>query len=244
MKKLYYLLLCILCSCSTDGTSTDNAQGNDGTGGSLARFALVGDFLYTVDDQSLRIFNIKNSQKPELVGEKFIGFDIETLYGLGENLFVGSRLGMYIYDISDPVFPLQLAEVQHVRSCDPVVSDGEFAYVTLHSGTSCAGNINQLEIYNVENAYAPVLLNTIAMDRPIGLGLYQNQLLVTDKGVVRIFNIDNPKEPDLIAGIPVDGFDVIIKNNDLFVIGETGLYQYKLNAEAVGEYEELSTYLF
>lgn len=246
MKKLLLILLIgILFSCSTEnpGSPDGDAKG-DGIGGSLARFTLAGDHLYTVDDQSLRIFDISNRDRPEFVNEKYIGFDIETLYSLGENLFVGSRLGMYIYDISDPEFPLQLAEVEHVRSCDPVVSDGSFAYVTLHTSSNCEGNVNQLEVYNVENPMAPELLNIINMDRPIGLGLYGENLLVTDEGVVRIFDVTNPAMPDLLGGIPVDGFDVIIKEDHLFVIGAEALYQYTLNPENVEDYENLSTFTF
>lgn len=245
MKRIFYLLVfSLLLSCSSESVSGDQSTGGDGFGGSLARFALVGNFLYTVDDQSLRIFDITDTQKPELVGEKFIGFDIETLYGLGEQLFVGSRLGMFIYDISDPVFPLKLAEVQHVRSCDPVVSDGKYAYVTLHTNASCEGNVNQLEIYNVENPLSPNLLQIVQMDRPIGLGLFEEYLVVTDKDVVRVFNVDDPRLPDLVSGIPVDGFDVIIRNNHLFVIGQSALYQYYLNSENSFAYEELSTFTF
>lgn len=246
MKKLLILLvLGFLVSCSTENAGGPNGDAKgDGVGGSLARFTLAGDFLYTVDEQSLRIFDISNRDKPQFVNEKHIGFDIETLYSLGENLFVGSRLGMYIYDISDPEFPLQLAKVEHVRSCDPVVSDGNFAYVTLHTSTACEGNVNQLEIYNVENPMAPVLLNTITMDRPIGLGLFGENLLVTDEGVVRIFDVQDPSLPDLLGGIPVDGFDVIIKQDHLFVIGSEALYQYALSEDSVTEYEELSTFVF
>ncbi|MDR5590847.1 hypothetical protein [Christiangramia sp. SM2212] len=246
MKKLAVLLFFgFLMSCSTDNATGPNGDAKgDGTGGSLARFTLAGDYLYTVDDQSLRIFDISNRDKPEFVNEKYIGFDIETLYSLGENLFVGSRLGMFIYDISDPEFPLQLSEVQHVRSCDPVVSDGSYAYVTLHTNVTCEGIVNQLEIYDVENPMDPTLLNTIQMDRPIGLGLYGDNLLVTDEGVVRIFDVTIPAVPDLIGGIPVDGFDLIIKQDHLYVIGPEALYQYRLNSENVEDFENLSKFTF
>ncbi len=233
MKKVILLCLSVLLiGCNAEG---DNATSEsvDGTGGSLARFSLVGDYLYTVDDQSLRIFDIYNPELPIFSGEKFIGFDIETLYSLDEYLFVGSRLGMFIFDISDPKFPLELSKVEHVRSCDPVVSSGDYTYVTLHTNVSCAGNVNQLEIYNTQDLLRPELLTTITLDRPIGLGLYGNYLLVTDKNVVRIFDVTNPSQPDLVGGIEEDAFDLIIRNNDLFIIGEQSLSQYQLNPEDI-----------
>ena len=241
MKKLLiFCLAVVLAGCSADTDSGSPASG-DGTGGSLARFALVGDYLYTVDDQSLRIFDITNPHLPKFSGEKFIGFDIETLYSLDEYLFVGSRLGMFIFDVSDPKFPLQLSEVQHVRSCDPVVSSGDYTYVTLHTNATCVGNVNQLEVYKTTDLLRPELLVTITLDRPIGLGLYENYLLVTDKNVVRIFDVTDPSNPDLVGGIEEDAFDLIILEDDLFLIGEQSLSQYKLNPDDIEDITFRST---
>lgn len=233
MKRiLIYFFVVTIAGCSAD-TESLNPSSGDGAGGSLARFALVGDYLYTVDDQSLRIFDITDPNLPKFTGEKYIGFDIETLYSFEEYLFVGSRLGMFIFDISDPKFPLQLSEVQHVRSCDPVVSSGDYTYVTLHTNASCAGNVNQLEIYNTVDPLRPELLVTVTLDRPIGLGLYENYLLVTDKNVVRIFDVTDPANPELVGGIEEDAFDLIILDNDLFLIGEQALSQYQLNPDDI-----------
>lgn len=244
MKKLLLLFLAlILAGCTADTDALSPASG-DGAGGSLARFALVGDYLYTVDDQSLRIFDITNPNLPQFVGDKFIGFDIETLYSFDQYLFVGSRLGMYIFDISEPKFPLQLSAVQHLRSCDPVVSSGAYTYVTLHTNASCEGNVNQLEIYKTTDPLRPELLVTVTLDRPIGLGLYENYLLVTDKNVVRIFDVTDPANPDQIGGIEEDAFDLIIHGNNLFVIGEQALSQYRLNPEDIEDIEFISTLKF
>jgi len=244
MKKItYFFLAIIMVACSsdsTDGGSSPNEVSVDGQGGSLARFTLSGDYLYTVYEQSLNIFDISNTREPIYKGDVHIGFEIETLFSLADRLYVGSTLGMYIYDISSKEKPLLLSEVQHLRSCDPVVSSGDYTYVTLHTNANCVGELNQLEIYNTENELQPKLLTTIEMNRPIGLGLYQNYLLVADEGVVRILDVSEPQFPDLIGGIPVDGFDVIIRNNHLFVIGETSIWQYQLNPEDILAYIELS----
>ncbi len=241
MRKLFIIFVAVVfTACSSDTDSASPASG-DGTGGSLARFALVGDYLYTVDDQSLRIFDIVDPNLPKFVGDKYIGFDIETLYSLDEYLFVGSRLGMFIFDISDPKFPLQLSAVQHVRSCDPVVSSGDYTYVTLHTNASCEGTVNQLEVYDTKDLLRPELLVTVTLDRPIGLGLYQNYLLVTDKNVVRIFDVTDPANPDLVGGIEEDAFDLIIMENDLFLIGDQSLSQYKLNPADIADVTFKST---
>lgn len=244
MRKLVaFCIFLILAGCSADSDSSASGTG-DGIGGSLARFSLVGDYLYTVDDESLRIFDISNPDLPTFVGNKYIGFDIETLFSLDEYLFVGSRLGMFIFDISDPKFPLQLSAVQHMRSCDPVVSSGDYTYVTLHTNATCEGNINQLEIYDTRDLLRPELLVTVTLDRPIGLALYGNYLLVTDENVVRIFDVTDPASPDLVGGIEEDAFDLIVRNNDLFIIGEHALSQYELDPEDIENITFKSTLTF
>ncbi|GHA43243.1 hypothetical protein GCM10007103_25650 [Salinimicrobium marinum] len=241
MRKLFIIFIAVVFTACSGDTDSASPSSGDGTGGSLARFALVGDYLYTVDDQSLRIFDIVDPDLPKFVGDKYIGFDIETLYSLDEYLFVGSRLGMFIFNISDPKFPLQLSAVEHVRSCDPVVSSGDYTYVTLHTNASCAGTVNQLEIYDTKDLLRPELLVTVMLDRPIGLGLYENYLLVTDKKVVRIFDVTDPANPDLVGGIEEDAFDLIIMENDLFLIGDQSLSQYTLNPSDIADVTFKST---
>jgi hypothetical protein len=241
MRKLLIIFVAVVFAACSGDTDSASPSSGDGTGGSLARFALVGDYLYTVDDQSLRIFDIVNPDLPKFVGDKYIGFDIETLYALDEYLFVGSRLGMFIFDISDPKFPLQLSAVEHVTSCDPVVSSGDYTYVTLHTNAACEGTVNQLEIYDTRDLLRPELLVTVRLDRPIGLGLYENYLLVTDKQVVRIFDVSDPANPDLVGGIEEDAFDLIILENELFLIGEQSLSQYKLNPSDIADVTFKST---
>lgn len=229
-KCLFVCLVMMISACSSDSSdsASPNDVGGDGMGGSLARFALAGNYFYTVGEESLSIFDVTNPSQPIFKGNTYIGFDIETLYGLDDKLYVGSRLGMFIYDISAPENPLQLAEVSHLRSCDPVVSSGDFTYVTLHTNASCIGDINQLEVYNTENPLYPQLLTTVQMNRPIGLGLYGNYLLVADLNVVRILDVSEPQTPNFVSSIPVSGFDLIIRGNELFVIGEERLAQYEL----------------
>lgn len=68
------------------------------------------------------------------------------------------------------------------------------------------------------------------MNQPIGLGLYGNYLQVADLNVVRILDVSEPQYPNFVSSIPVAGFDLIIRENELFVIGEEQLTQYELGA--------------
>jgi hypothetical protein len=228
MKHLKVLLLVfILMGCSNDGdNSTPNSS--DGTGGSLAIFALKENYLYTVDNAKLNIFSLVNTSQPSKVNEINIGFNIETLFSYGTYLFIGSRNGMFIYSLENPENPVKLSSAQHFTACDPVISNGTHSFVTLHSNTRCGNNINVLQIYNTANPSNPILVHQRNLIHPKGLGLYHNYLMVCDDDL-KIFDIQNPNEPILVKAINKDCFDVIIKGDDLYAIGENGLYRYLLN---------------
>lgn len=245
MKAITYLLVFsfLFSSCSNDSSNDSAGFSNNGSGqgGSLARFVVVDNYLYTVGDQLLNVFDVSETDTPVYITQTFIGFEIETLFAKGDFLYIGSRLGMYIYDISNRQSPQRLSEVSHLRSCDPVVSSGDHSYVTLHTNATCIGQVNQLEVYDTTNPRNPILLHVRNMARPIGLGLYNNYLFVTDQGQVAILDVTTPATPILVNSIPVDGFDVIIRNNQLIVVGERELKQYQLNPQDIMDIQELST---
>ncbi|MEM9987362.1 MAG: hypothetical protein AAF804_19895, partial [Bacteroidota bacterium] len=119
----------------------------NGIGGSMARFTLVGSHLYVVTNTDLQAYMLATLENPQQVSSQQIGWgDIETIFPMKGNLFIGSMNGMYIYSLSDPNEPNYVSEFQHVRSCDPVVVEGDFAYVTLRGGTPCGGFSNQLDV--------------------------------------------------------------------------------------------------
>ncbi len=231
--KYFNLLLIILffTNCSQDNSASPEIN-SDGTGGSLAIFALKGNYLYSVDNEKLNVFSLVNSAQPSKVNEINVGFNIETLFSNGEYLFIGSRNGMFIYSVENPENPIQLSVAQHFTACDPVVANATHSFVTLHSNTLCGNNINVLEVYNTEDKSNPILIHRRNLTYPKGLGLYNNYLIVCDDDI-KIFDIQNPAEPVLVKSINKKCFDVIIKGNDLFAIGENGLFRYLLDNNTI-----------
>lgn len=243
LTLLLFILCCISCSQDSSNNGSFSSEGG-GLGGSLARFTIVDDYLYTVGDQQLSIFNIQDPNTPVYMGQRFIGFEIETIFAYGDLLYMGSRLGMYIYDVSNRTEPFQLSEVRHLRSCDPVVSDGNYSYVTLHTNQGCEGDLNQLDVYDTTDPTNPIWLHTRQMARPIGLGLYGNYLFVTDQGQIAILDVTDPANPALVNSINTDAFDVIIRDNMLISVGSTALKQYQLDPSDIQNIQELSTIAF
>lgn len=69
-----------LSSCSMDSSSASVAPGNNGIGGSMARFAVVGDHLYTVNNTSLQLYDISLPADPVKDSEVKLGVGIETIF--------------------------------------------------------------------------------------------------------------------------------------------------------------------
>ena len=102
----------------------------------MARFSIVNNYLYTVNNSQLTSFNITTANNPVKTATQTVGWNIETIYPFSNKLFIGSMTGMFIYDISNPATPVAQGQFTHVRSCDPVIADGNYAYVTLRGGTA------------------------------------------------------------------------------------------------------------
>lgn len=213
--------------------SADSFSGKESTtgqGGSLARFAIVGKYLYVVDHSSLLYYSLSDPEKPVYIGRDDMGFGIETIYSDGPYLYIGSENGMYTYSISDPSNPQFLSQYQHITSCDPVVVQDDYAYVTLRTSTNCRWltGANRMDVINIQNRSQPYLITSIDMISPIGLGIRGNHLFVceAENGVV-YFDASNPANPKRKKSYPnISGFDVIMLPNHLIVTALDGLHQY------------------
>lgn len=215
----------VLNANSTGGVKTSSQPG---IGGSLARFTISSGILYVVDQSNLRMFGTGSGFAS--LGTAYIGRNIETIFPYNNHLFIGSTNGTFIYDISAPTSPVYISTYIHGTACDPVVVDGDYAYITLRSGTPCNTSLNQLEVVNIQDLYNPQLSHTVQMTNPHGLGKDNDVLFVCDGADgLKVFDAANP---DAIPTIPsvtfsnIQATDVIPFNNRLLMIGNDGLYQY------------------
>ena len=215
---------------SERGPAMDAAKGGyiPGMAGSMARFVVVNKYLYAVNQSSLLAFDINDESNPVRKKENYIGWQIETIYPFRENLFIGSATGMFIFNIDQPEAPEQKGSFDHFTACDPVVSDGNYAYVTLRSGTTCQGFTNQLDIIDVSDVMQPKHIRTYAMTNPHGLGKDGDLLFICDGAAgVKVYNSTNVLNLELVNTIGnIDAFDAIPWADRLIVSAADGLYQY------------------
>jgi hypothetical protein len=234
-KLLFTASLLLAASCSTESGSADGGVSSEGKGGSMARFCIMDDILFTVDNNSLKSFDISNPEKPVFYEDRtqYLGFGIETIFPMDTLLFIGSQTGMHIYRIVNGQYPNYLSTAQHITSCDPVVAQGKYAYVTLNSNNAwCGRNANLLQIYDISNLEMPVCIKEIpGFNSPMGLGVDGDKLFVCDRGL-KVFDITDPMSPLFVsdlysAGIYdiSDAYDVIPLGGKLILVASSGIYQ-------------------
>ena len=243
MKNYTYFLLLALSSllACEDMSSSDFAVDPSGTGqgGSLARFAIRGDYLYTVDRNDLHVYDIANVNQPRPVNRVSVGAQIETIFPRQDKLFIGSQSGMFIYDIAQPTQPRFLSNYVHVVACDPVVADERYAYVTLRSINNVCGNFtDQLDIVDIRDLSNPFLHRTYPMTHPKGLGVDGDELFVCDDGL-KVFDISNVDSLVQKYHFRIEANDVIPYRDYLMVIGDDGLYQYRYAGDTIRLASEL-----
>jgi len=199
-----------------------------GAGGSMARFTIMNDRLYTVNSSALDVFNISDAKDPKRTNTVNVGWGIETIYPFRNKLFIGSQSGMFIYDATNADVPAASGQFSHATSCDPVIADDEYAYITLRSGTACQGFSNQLDIVKLNNISNPVLQKTYTMKNPHGLSKDGDLLFICDgEAGLKVYNAANVMNLKLINEIPeIDTYDVITMNKIALVVAKDGLYQY------------------
>ena len=199
-----------------------------GIAGSMSRFSLVNNFLYAVTNMELNVIDVSQPQNPVFSNMVQVGWRIETIYPFQDKLFIGSQTGMFIYSITDPAHPSYLSQFSHLTSCDPVIAAGDFAYVTLRTGNNCAGNINRLDILNVQNVQLPVLVKSYPLANPHGLSKSGNHLFICDgDGGLKVFDATDANNLLLLQTISgIKAYDIIATNNNAIVVATDGLYQY------------------
>lgn len=214
------------------GKSSPEIVNQAGQGGSMARFTLASSHLYAVDASNLYVFDIADPFTPGLQHEMNLGWNIETIFPYQDKLFVGSSNGLHILDNSNPAAPVYAAGFSHATACDPVVVEDDIAYVTLRTGNTCDGTINQLDVIDVSNIYEPELLITYPMQNPHGLGIDNGRLFLCEGEYgLKVFDATDTYQiaQNLISQMQdIHAYDVIPYQQEevLLLIGDDGFYQY------------------
>lgn len=214
-----------------DNSMGGNSTGNQGISGSITKITIVNDYLYVMESNVLVPFNISNPLNPQNKNGVSTWRTVETLFANNGNIYMGTTTGMMIYSTTNPDVPNHISTITHMRACDPVVVQGDYAYVTVRSGgTRCGGEINQLDIIDISDINYPILKQSFQMKNPHGLGVDGSTLFICDGDAgLKIFDATNPLTcgDQLIKKFGnIQATDIIPFNDIAIVIGDDGIYQY------------------
>lgn len=233
MKRIYFLFLLIgiaFFSCEKSSDSNMSLSNATGVGGSMAKFTISGNYLYAVSSHFIYTVDISDPSKPKKTNQTALSFDMETIYPYKNNLFIGSKTGLYIYSLEVPSAPKLIGEAKHGRSCDPVIANDSVSYSTLKGNSFCGPATSGLYVYDIKNLNQPQLRTTIKINEPLGLGMADSALYVccATEGL-RVFSIKNPYEPverKIFAGN--NYIDVIPYNDILICWSAEGIVLYDI----------------
>lgn len=234
MKKLTILLaVWSFFGCEKMESNTLSSYTPAGQGGSLARFTVTGNYLYTVDNENLKVYDISNPAQPQFKRSIAVGFEIETIFPFADKLFIGSSSVVYIFNISDGANPQKSSEAispDVLRRCDPVVAKDTVAFATLRTNGPCGGTQSILAVYDIKDVTNPVQRAQAPVVEPYGLGYSGDVLYVCDHVAgLLVFDISEPYQPQLITSLTnLQPVDVIPYNDVLLVWTQNGMNLYDI----------------
>ena len=213
---------------SVPSSFAGNSAGSIGT---INRISVTNDHCYMVSDRDLYVL----TEDDMTVVNRLQNFDwgMETIIAQGNSLFIGKTDGMSILDITSPGNPSKISEYSHRVSCDPVLPFDGFAYITLRSGGDCPGDVDILDVVDLNGNNPQLRLNSviqIEMASPHGMTIIDDRLYVGEgtEGL-KVFDITERSNPVLLEwNREVEAYDVMIHptENILLTAGPDGLNQY------------------
>lgn len=242
IQSLSFFGLIFFASCAADSDSLSGpaSESGSGVGGSFARFMLAGDFMYIVDSERIKTFDVENPADPTQVNVQEIATGVESIFRLGDRLFIGSSTGLFLYTIGADGIPVRQGEFLYenfdfpIYPCDPVVANDTVAFVSLNSVVlleSCRRdvpvNINTLNTFDIKDIQNPVLISQYEMADPQGVGIDGDLLFVCENDFgLKIFDVSDPSNLVLITELTdVSVHDVIPLDGLLLLVGKSNVYQ-------------------
>lgn len=213
-------------------------------GGSLASFTLIDQYLYTLrSDDMLQIFSIDGTSNLLAPHSKVKvkQWGLETLFANDAGyLFIGSRTGMSIYDVTRPDTPAFISDFSHATSYDPVVMEGNAAYITLRSDSAGWGE-DVLLIVDIEDIRNPQLIKEKPMQEPYGLGIRDGKLVICDgRAGLKLYSVDENYTLAIKDNFTeIKPYDVImLPDAKALVVGSNTFIQFDLSNDVFTKISE------
>jgi len=222
---------------------------NGTTIGTANRIATVDESMFIINRAQIFSFDISDDQISQHSAYRFtenIGWQMETIFAQEDLLYIGSQNGMSIHRLTASAIRWE-GEYFHATGCDPVLPiDDGIAYLTLRSGDECPGDINSLNVLDINNSRNPFLIQEIEMTSPFGLSLIGDILYVGEgNNGLRTFDASNRSALSEIShNRDISAYDIIAhptRTDVVLLASEQGLVQYGVDGD---QFNALSEILF
>lgn len=234
MKKIIpFLAVVILFLTACEKETTTSERKATGQAGSITRFAIKDNYMYTIDVNYIKVFDISNNDNPVFRKSIKLDYGLETITIYGNSIYVGANDGIYYLDIKNPENPVPSPKVNHEVSCDPVAVQGHYAYSTQNAYTIGCGHAYSKSILAVYDVQDPQNIKTVSetdLEEPYGIAAEGNWLFVCDNNIgVMVFDISNPEFPIFSHEIPIANTRDVILNYPYMLVSSLSnvqLYNY------------------
>lgn len=230
-----------------------------GTGNEHWQAEIRGNYAFLASRSGLVVVNITDRSNPVLVRELGLGGGTPQDIVLDGNYayIVRRSAGFSIVDISDPVNPVEVAEVTSNYYSSSPWTNGRWAYAIekkgnyLYVGAHLAGG-EEIDIFNVFVPTAPVFVGSVPVpnpssyDSPRELNVIGDVLYVGGgRGGLFVFDVTDPGAPSELYRIPASNlyagvkvWDVLpLDNSDftqlVFVSGDTNHPLYTVGVACI-----------
>jgi hypothetical protein len=135
---------------------------------------------------------------------------------------------MFIFDRTRPWKPQYVSDIQHFRACDPVVVEGDVAFVTLRGGNRCGDTESVLLCIDIADIGNPRVMGREDLLTPWGLAVDRSKLYVsTGSNGFELFDVSAPADPHLLKQFDHGTTrDFIWSGTTLYVMGDNHVSIY------------------
>ncbi len=195
------------------------------------RFEIVGNDLCCVSNASLKIYDIQNPASPLLLNNAYMQDNILSVRLLANNgLMIGDANGLSLYSISTSGGIKQDGAISASQYYDPFAYVADTIFV-LQSNSLYTSNRfpDFLGIYYSNDLSNPILSYNSNLNYPKDISIDSNRnLFVCDSGL-KVFDISDETRPKLISHFYIEANKIRAYNDNLFILGNSGLFQYQYN---------------
>ena len=235
--RINLLVFILLTFCLTFSTScyiphnnTQNVKLQDSLnqgGTAIDRFAIVGNNLYVAFNSSIKVYDIHNPSLPTNIGNVNMTAKTLSIQSLADSfIVVGTSLGEELYNIAKSNLLQNYMPIPDAVFYDPMVYKSNYLYGLVGIPQNSYAP-NAIIIYNqkIGPSGATSTKKNIYLPKDLAIDS-NNNLFICDSGL-KVFDVSISTNINLIKHFNVEANKIKAYNDNLVILGNTGLYQYQ-----------------